>query len=82
MQPVMNIQVLADLIPETKTRVGVQFTLFKIFGLLPIKAPERAKGKLDTTFVDEELRVSRGDKGGSQQLSSMPGSMCNAWVAV
>lgn len=53
----------ADLTPETQSRVGVQFTFFKILGLLPIKAPESAKGKLDTTFVDEELRVSRGDKG-------------------
>lgn len=55
--------VSADLTPETQSRVGVQFTFFKILGLLPIKAPESAKGKLDTTFVDEELRVSRGDKG-------------------
>lgn len=53
----------ADLIPETKSRVGVQFTQFKIFGLLPVTAPASAKGQLDTTFVDEELRISRGDKG-------------------
>ncbi len=57
------MQVSADLTPETKSRVGVQFTQFKIFGLLPITAPESAKGNLDTTFVDEELRISRGDKG-------------------
>ena len=60
----------ADLIPETKSRVGVQFTLFKIFGLIPIKAPEGAKGNLDTTFVDEELRISRGDKGETAQYMS------------
>jgi PAP_fibrillin len=32
-------------------------------GLIRVTAPENAKGKLDTTFLDEELRISRGDKG-------------------
>ena len=57
------LQVEAELTPETKSRVAVQFKKFKILGLLPITAPENAKGKLDTTYLDEELRVSRGDRG-------------------
>lgn len=56
-------QVYAELKAETKSRVGVQFKQFRIFGLIPITAPESAKGKLDTTFVDSTLRISRGDKG-------------------
>jgi len=36
-------------------------SLLSLFG--QVTAPESAKGKLDTTFLDEELRVSRGDKG-------------------
>ncbi len=59
----LQLQVMAELKPETKSRVGVQFKQFKILGLIPITAPESAKGKLDTTYLDEELRVSRGDKG-------------------
>lgn len=55
--------VKADLTPETKSRVAVQFTEFKILGLIPVKAPPSAKGNLDTTFVDETMRISRGDKG-------------------
>ena len=37
--------------------MGVQFKQFRILGLIPITAPESAKGKLDTTFLDEELRI-------------------------
>ncbi|KAK9844163.1 hypothetical protein WJX81_006618 [Elliptochloris bilobata] len=56
-------KVTADLTPETGSRVGVQFKQFKLLGLLPVNAPPSAKGKLDITYVDEELRISRGDKG-------------------
>ncbi|XP_062175874.1 probable plastid-lipid-associated protein 4, chloroplastic isoform X2 [Alnus glutinosa] len=33
------------------------------FNQIPIKAPGRARGELEITYLDEELRVSRGDKG-------------------
>lgn len=53
----------AELVPETKSRVAVQFKRFFIFGLIAVAAPETARGKLDVTYVDETLRLSRGDKG-------------------
>jgi PAP_fibrillin len=55
--------VTARLTPTSASRVDVQFLFFKILNVIPIKAPERARGWLDTTYVDSEMRISRGDKG-------------------
>ncbi|CAH9058527.1 unnamed protein product [Cuscuta europaea] len=60
--PTFN-QVSADLTPINARKVAVKFDYFKIVGLIPIKAPETARGSLDITYLDEEMRVSRGDKG-------------------
>ncbi|XP_043707147.1 probable plastid-lipid-associated protein 4, chloroplastic isoform X2 [Telopea speciosissima] len=57
-------QVTADLTPLNPRKVAVKFDYFKILGLIPIKAPERARfGELEITYLDDELRISRGDKG-------------------
>lgn len=56
-------QVTADLAPLNANKVAVKFDYFKIAGLIPIKAPGRARGELEITYLDEELRVSRGDLG-------------------
>ncbi|KAK1368390.1 putative plastid-lipid-associated protein 4, chloroplastic [Heracleum sosnowskyi] len=55
-------QVTADLTPVNAKKVAVKFDYFKIGGLIPVKAPERAVGSLEITYLDEDLRVSRGDK--------------------
>ncbi|KAK9073936.1 hypothetical protein SSX86_006530 [Deinandra increscens subsp. villosa] len=60
--PTFN-QVTADLTPVNAKKVAVKFDYFKILGLIPVKAPDRARGSLEITYLDEELRVSRGDKG-------------------
>ncbi|XP_010926448.1 probable plastid-lipid-associated protein 4, chloroplastic [Elaeis guineensis] len=56
-------QVTANLVPLNARRVAVRFDTFKIFGLIPIKAPGRGRGELEITYLDEEIRISRGDKG-------------------
>ncbi|OIS99671.1 PREDICTED: probable plastid-lipid-associated protein 4, chloroplastic [Nicotiana attenuata] len=56
-------QVTADLTPLNSRKVAVKFDYFKIGGIIPVKAPGRARGELEITYLDEELRVSRGDLG-------------------
>jgi hypothetical protein len=41
-------------------RVLVQFKTFQ-FGLLRVPAPARARGWLDVTYLDEDMRISRGN---------------------
>lgn len=47
----------------SKSQVAVQFKQFKLLGLVPIQAPPSARGTLNITYLDEDLRISRGDKG-------------------
>ncbi|CAJ2649162.1 unnamed protein product [Trifolium pratense] len=61
-RPFFN-QVTADLTPLNARKVAVKFDTFKIAGFIPVKAPDTARGSLEITYLDEELRVSRGDKG-------------------
>ncbi|KAL3538564.1 hypothetical protein ACH5RR_001930 [Cinchona calisaya] len=56
-------QVTADLTPLNARKVAVKFDYFKIGGLIPVKAPETAVGTLEITYLYEDLRLSRGDKG-------------------
>ncbi|QDZ19647.1 plastid lipid-associated fibrillin [Chloropicon primus] len=53
----------AELTPDGTSNVKVQFKTFWIFGLIPIKAPETARGELEITYLDGDMRICRGDKG-------------------
>jgi hypothetical protein len=62
--PLYN-RVDAVLVPEenSTSKVKVQFKTFRLLGLIPVKAPESARGELDITYLDEDMRICRGDKG-------------------
>lgn len=56
-------QATANLVPINAKRVAVKFDYFKIAGVIPIKSPGSGRGQLEITYLDEELRISRGDRG-------------------
>ncbi|KAK9866737.1 hypothetical protein WJX84_004414 [Apatococcus fuscideae] len=56
-------KVSAELTPESESRVAVKFKQFKLLNTISVNAPDSARGWLDTTYLDSEMRVSRGDKG-------------------
>ena len=53
----------ADLEPIGKDEVSVKFKTFYIGGFIPVPAPPNARGRLKITYLDDDLRISRGDKG-------------------
>jgi hypothetical protein len=55
-------RISAALTPKTDQFTEVQFKRFQI-GPIAFNAPESFKGALDITYVDDSLRLSRGDKG-------------------
>ena len=54
--------VTADLKPISKSKVAVQFKRFTL-GPISFNAPSSFKGELDITYIDSDVRLSRGDKG-------------------
>ncbi|CAK7357017.1 unnamed protein product [Dovyalis caffra] len=56
-------QVTANLVPLNARRVAVKFDFFRIAGLIPIQSPGSGRGQLEITYLDDELRISRGDRG-------------------
>ena len=60
--PLFN-SVTAELVPQSAAKVTVQFKQFKLLGVVPVQAPPTAVGELEVTYLDDELRVSRGNKG-------------------
>lgn len=63
-------KVTAELRPVNNQLTDVQFKRFSI-GPVGFNAPESFKGSLDITYVDDELRLSRGDKGNIFVLTRM-----------
>lgn len=55
-------QATANLVPINERRVAVKFDSFKIAGLISIKSRGSGRGQLEITYLDEELRISRGNK--------------------
>jgi hypothetical protein len=53
----------ATLSPKNTTTVDVQFQKFYILGFIPITAPASARGTLEVTYLDDDLRISKGNKG-------------------
>ena len=47
--------------PATRSRVDVVFERFRL-GPITFPAPRELTGSLTTTYLDDELRISRGDK--------------------
>ena len=66
----VNRSVTAKLSPVNGQFTNVQFKRFTL-GPVGFDAPESFRGSLDITYLDEDLRLSRGDKGNIFVLTRM-----------
>ena len=66
----VNRSVSAELSPVNGQLTNVQFKRFTL-GPLGFDAPDSFRGSLDVTYLDEDLRLTRGDKGNIFVLTRM-----------
>mmetsp|Transcript_34441 Transcript_34441/g.83046 ORF Transcript_34441/g.83046 Transcript_34441/m.83046 type:complete len:224 (+) Transcript_34441:169-840(+) len=67
-------KVTASLQPQSSQLTAVQFEQFEIGSepfQIKIKAPSQFQGSLDITYLDDTLRLTRGDKGNIFVLTRM-----------
>mmetsp|Transcript_4404 Transcript_4404/g.5091 ORF Transcript_4404/g.5091 Transcript_4404/m.5091 type:complete len:212 (+) Transcript_4404:76-711(+) len=62
--------VTAELSPQSDQLTNVQFKRFTL-GPIGFDAPEQFKGFLDVTYLDDDVRLTRGDKGNIFILTRM-----------
>ena len=62
--------IAAELSPVDGKFTNVQFKRFQL-GPVGFNAPEKFKGGLDITYLDEDVRLTRGDKGNIFVLTRM-----------
>jgi PAP_fibrillin len=65
-------KVTADLTQSSPSKVNVQFKRFTI-GPVSFNAPASFGGFIDVTYLDEDMRLTRGDKGNIFVLTKMKG---------
>ena len=63
-------KVTAELAPQNDQLTNVQFKRFSV-GPIGFQAPAQFKGFLDITYLDDDLRLTRGDKGNIFVLTRM-----------
>ena len=61
----------AELTPVNGQLTEVKFKRFMIGPYLGFDAPDSFRGSLDVTYLDEEVRLTRGDKGNIFVLTRM-----------
>ncbi|XP_058771783.1 probable plastid-lipid-associated protein 4, chloroplastic [Vicia villosa] len=62
-QSILQTKATANLVPLNSRKVAVKFDFFKIASLIPIKSPGSGRGELEITYLDQDLRISRGNRG-------------------
>jgi PAP_fibrillin len=66
----VNRKVTADLVQASPSKVNVQFKRFTI-GPVSFNTPASFRGFIDVTYLDEDMRLTRGDKGNIFVLTKM-----------